>query len=177
MSAKRGRSNDAHPKPHHRARARQGGRRSLFADTFGLDFDDKASTSRWFAATLLFDEDTSFESRHYAFYVSDAAFDAVFERIRVGFHTAVPPGASGKLNDWNGGRRVYFKDPNGHVLELMTTPQRSYLCHAPSRGTRRIIVRFAPFQIVAVINAASCSTHADREAPAVTAALALRSTS
>jgi hypothetical protein len=29
----------------------------------------------------------------------------------------------GKLNDWNGGRGVYFKDPNGHVLELMTVPQ------------------------------------------------------
>jgi hypothetical protein len=29
----------------------------------------------------------------------------------------------GELNDWNGGRGVYFKDPNGHVLELMTVPQ------------------------------------------------------
>jgi catechol 2,3-dioxygenase-like lactoylglutathione lyase family enzyme len=29
----------------------------------------------------------------------------------------------GKLNDWNGGRGVYFRDPNGHVLELMTAPQ------------------------------------------------------
>jgi len=27
------------------------------------------------------------------------------------------------LNDWNGGRGVYFRDPNGHVLELMTAPQ------------------------------------------------------
>ena len=29
----------------------------------------------------------------------------------------------GELNDWNGGRGVYFRDPNGHVLELMTVPQ------------------------------------------------------
>ena len=29
----------------------------------------------------------------------------------------------GKLNDWNGGRGVYFRDPDGHVLELMTVPQ------------------------------------------------------
>jgi len=28
----------------------------------------------------------------------------------------------GELNYWNGGRGVYFKDPNGHVLELMTVP-------------------------------------------------------
>jgi hypothetical protein len=29
----------------------------------------------------------------------------------------------GKINDWGGGRGVYFKEPNGHVLELMTVPQ------------------------------------------------------
>jgi hypothetical protein len=29
----------------------------------------------------------------------------------------------GKLNGWNGGRGVYFKDLNGHLLELMTVPQ------------------------------------------------------
>ena len=27
------------------------------------------------------------------------------------------------LNGWNGGRGVYFKDPIGYVLELMTVPQ------------------------------------------------------
>jgi catechol 2,3-dioxygenase-like lactoylglutathione lyase family enzyme len=31
--------------------------------------------------------------------------------------------ADGKLNDWNGGRGVYFRDPDGHILELMTVPQ------------------------------------------------------
>jgi hypothetical protein len=29
----------------------------------------------------------------------------------------------GKLNDWNGGRGFYFKDIDGHLLELMTVPQ------------------------------------------------------
>jgi catechol 2,3-dioxygenase-like lactoylglutathione lyase family enzyme len=29
----------------------------------------------------------------------------------------------GKLNNWGGGRGFYFRDPNGHVLELMTVPQ------------------------------------------------------
>jgi len=29
----------------------------------------------------------------------------------------------GKLNDWNGGRGVYFKQLNGRLLELMTVPQ------------------------------------------------------
>jgi len=76
--------------------------------------------------TLLFDEDSSFESHHYAFHVSDAEFDAIFARIRkagLTFGSAPWSLDDGKLNDWNGGRGVYFKDPNGHVLELMTVPQ------------------------------------------------------
>jgi len=28
----------------------------------------------------------------------------------------------GELNDWNGGRRFYFKDRDSHILELMTVP-------------------------------------------------------
>jgi hypothetical protein len=28
-----------------------------------------------------------------------------------------------KLNDWSGGRGVYFKDLNGHLLKLMTVRQ------------------------------------------------------
>jgi hypothetical protein len=28
-----------------------------------------------------------------------------------------------KINDWNGGRGFYYKDNDGHVIELMTVPQ------------------------------------------------------
>ena len=76
--------------------------------------------------TLLFDEDTSFDSHHYAFHVSDSEFDDIFDRIK---KAQLPYGSApwslddGKLNDWNGGRGVYFKNPDGHVLELMTVPQ------------------------------------------------------
>ena len=103
----------------------------FFADTFGLDFDEQQSGH--FAPvrvnetlTLLFDEDASFDSHHYAFHVSDAEFDAIFERInKAGLAYGSAPWSldDGKLNEWNGGRGVYFKDPNGHVLELMTVPQ------------------------------------------------------
>jgi hypothetical protein len=31
---------------------------------------------------LLFNDDASFESHHYAFHVSDAEFDSIFERIK-----------------------------------------------------------------------------------------------
>jgi catechol 2,3-dioxygenase-like lactoylglutathione lyase family enzyme len=103
----------------------------FFASVFGLDFDGK-QTSHFAPVrvnetlTLLFDDDDSFQSHHYAFYVSDAEFDAIFERIKkagLSYRSAPWSLDDGKLNDWNGGRGVYFKDPNGHVLELMTVPQ------------------------------------------------------
>src|SRR3954466_13555830 len=77
--------------------------------------------------TFLFsDEDASFESHHYAFHVSDAEFEAIFSRIKqagLAYGSAPWSLEDGRLNDWNGGRGVYFKDPDGHVLELMTVPQ------------------------------------------------------
>jgi len=78
------------------------------------------------ALTLLFDDDTKFESHHYAFHVSKAEFDAIMGRIKkakIAYGSAPWSLDDGKLNDWNGGRGVYFRDPNGHVLELMTAPQ------------------------------------------------------
>jgi hypothetical protein len=66
--------------------------------------------------TLLFDEDTSFDSHHYAFHVNDAEFDVIFERIkkaRLSYGSAPWSLGDGKLNDWNGGRGVYFKDSLG----------------------------------------------------------------
>jgi hypothetical protein len=58
--------------------------------------------------------------------VSDAEFDAIFERIKkAGLSYGSAPWSldDGELNDWNGGRGVYFKESNGHLLELMTVPQ------------------------------------------------------
>jgi catechol 2,3-dioxygenase-like lactoylglutathione lyase family enzyme len=101
----------------------------FFARIFGL----KAGPGDYFAPvrvndqlTLLFDDSTAFESHHYAFHVSDAEFDAIFGRIKdAGITYGSGPGSldDGKLNNWGGGRGVYFKDPEGHVLELMTVPQ------------------------------------------------------
>ena len=75
---------------------------------------------------LLFDDVKEFESHHYAFHVSDAEFDSIFGRIReakLAYGSAPWSPDDGKINDWNGGRGVYFRDPDGHVLELMTVPQ------------------------------------------------------
>src|ERR1700757_3900065 len=55
--------------------------------------------------------------------VSDAEFDAIFGRIKeagIPYGSGPMPQDDMKTNTWNGGRGVYFKDPNGHVLELLT---------------------------------------------------------
>jgi catechol 2,3-dioxygenase-like lactoylglutathione lyase family enzyme len=102
----------------------------FFARIFGLEFDGE---SGHFAPvrvndtlTLLFDEEPSFGRHHYAFHVDDADFDAILGRVREAglAHGSAPWSLDdGKLNDWNGGRGIYFKDPDGHILELMTMPQ------------------------------------------------------
>lgn len=66
------------------------------------------------------------EPVHFAFKVSEAEFDQIFERIRARnlpywsdpFHHE-----PGKINNWDDGRGLYFNDPNGHNLEILT---RSY---------------------------------------------------
>ena len=76
--------------------------------------------------TLDFDTREKFESHHYAFHVGDREFDAIFKRIQkegIAYGSAPWSLDDGKLNRWGGGRGLYFTDPNGHVLELMTVPQ------------------------------------------------------
>ncbi|MBE7209584.1 MAG: VOC family protein [Gluconacetobacter diazotrophicus] len=66
------------------------------------------------------------QAQHHAFLVSETEFDAVMARIRErGLdHWADPYGRrSGAINTDDGGRGVYFHDPDGHDLEVMT---RSY---------------------------------------------------
>jgi catechol 2,3-dioxygenase-like lactoylglutathione lyase family enzyme len=65
-------------------------------------------------------------SLHYAFHVSDAEFDAIFTRVRArGIPYGSGPGhhADGKTYTRRGGRGVYFEDPYGHLLEVMTVPE------------------------------------------------------
>jgi catechol 2,3-dioxygenase-like lactoylglutathione lyase family enzyme len=75
--------------------------------------------------TLDFQDRERFESHHYAFHVDDAEFDAILGRVKaVGPYGSGPFSlADGQINHRRGGRGVYFKDPNGHVLELLTRTQ------------------------------------------------------
>jgi catechol 2,3-dioxygenase-like lactoylglutathione lyase family enzyme len=63
--------------------------------------------------------------QHYAFLVSDKEFDAAFDRIKQGGipYFADPHGRQpGEINHNHGGRGVYFMDPSGHGMEIITTP-------------------------------------------------------
>ena len=63
--------------------------------------------------------------QHYAFLVSEAEFDAGFERIQqMGLTYWADPARSkpGEINRHFGGRGVYFADPDDHLLELITRP-------------------------------------------------------
>ena len=54
-----------------------------------------------------------------------AEFDAIFDRITEGglAHWADPGHRQpSELNTHDGGRGVYFDDPSGHVLEIITQP-------------------------------------------------------
>jgi extradiol dioxygenase family protein len=66
--------------------------------------------------------------QHYAFLVSEDEFTAIYDRIRErGLqHWADPRGQHpGEINHNDGGRGVYFQDPSGHYLEIITRPYGS----------------------------------------------------
>jgi catechol 2,3-dioxygenase-like lactoylglutathione lyase family enzyme len=101
-----------------------------FAQLFGLTYgglgEHFAPVKINETLTFLFDQDSDFESHHYAFHVSDAEFDSILHRVQeAGLIYGSTPWSSddAKLNNWGGGRGVYFKTPDGHLLELMTVPQ------------------------------------------------------
>lgn len=65
------------------------------------------------------------QPQHYAFLVSEAEFDAAYAKIqRYKLDHWADPQQHGvnEINHNDGGRGVYFLDPNGHFLELITVP-------------------------------------------------------
>ncbi len=77
-------------------------------ETLSMDFDN-----RW----------PEFHAQHYAFIASDDELDAVLERVKQeGIPFGSGPGSleDGEINHLYGGRGFYFRDPNGHVLEVIT---------------------------------------------------------
>jgi len=72
--------------------------------------------------------DTEILLQHYAFLVTEDDFSEIFGRIQAGGQDYwADPGLStkGEINDHDGGRGVYFQDPDGHLLEVITRPYGS----------------------------------------------------
>jgi catechol 2,3-dioxygenase-like lactoylglutathione lyase family enzyme len=66
--------------------------------------------------------------QHYAFLVSEAGFDEIFGRVKArGLPYWADPMKTrpGEINRHDGGRGVYFPDPSGHFLEIITPPYGS----------------------------------------------------
>jgi extradiol dioxygenase family protein len=63
--------------------------------------------------------------QHYAFLVSDAEFDQIHGRIvERGLTYWADPfhRHEGQVNTNDGGKGLYWDDPNGHILEIITVP-------------------------------------------------------
>ncbi|MCZ6616841.1 MAG: VOC family protein [Gammaproteobacteria bacterium] len=100
----------------------------FYVQLFGFDYDGPLGHFAPVrinnqALTLDFDNRRDFDRQHYAFKVSEAEFDEIFIRLKqleLVYGSGPRTSEDGEINHWNGGRGVYFRDPNGHLLELLT---------------------------------------------------------
>ncbi|WP_405784007.1 VOC family protein [Streptomyces sp. NBC_00859] len=63
--------------------------------------------------------------QHYAFLVPEEAFDGIFARMRAtgtDYYADPHKKQPGEINHHHGGRGVYFMDPSGHAMEVITQP-------------------------------------------------------
>ena len=99
----------------------------FFARIFGLEYQGPAGhfapVQLNHALTLDFDNRDEFESHHYAFHVEDNDFDSIFGRIKgegITYGSGPRSLEDMEINTRRGGRGFYFRDLDGHVLELLT---------------------------------------------------------
>jgi catechol 2,3-dioxygenase-like lactoylglutathione lyase family enzyme len=99
----------------------------FFARIFGLEYNGAVSH---FAPvriddnlTIDFDDRDDFERHHYAFKVSDTEFDDIYGRVRsegLAYGSGPRSAEDMAINHRHGGRGFYFRDPNGHLYEVLT---------------------------------------------------------
>jgi catechol 2,3-dioxygenase-like lactoylglutathione lyase family enzyme len=76
----------------------------------------------------IIETDEDIVPQHYAFLISEPEFDQIFGRIQArGLTYWADPGRTreDKINHHDGGRGVYFEDPSGNLLEIITRPYGS----------------------------------------------------
>ena len=75
-----------------------------------------------------YEQEGRIAQQHYAFLLSEEEFDEVFARIRerrLDYWADPARERAGEINRNDGGRGVYFDDPDGHFLEIITRPYGS----------------------------------------------------
>jgi catechol 2,3-dioxygenase-like lactoylglutathione lyase family enzyme len=75
-----------------------------------------------------FETDEHVALQHFAFLVTETEFDEIFARIQnqeLEFWADPARTKPGEINRHDGGRGVYFKDPDGHLLKIITRPYGS----------------------------------------------------
>jgi catechol 2,3-dioxygenase-like lactoylglutathione lyase family enzyme len=103
---------------------------SFFAELFGLPkpvrFGPFLGVETGNEVTLdFYDAEGEVAPQHYAFLVTEREFDEIFGRLKArGLPYWADPGQTrqGEINRNDGGRGVYFEDPSGHLLEIITRP-------------------------------------------------------
>ncbi|HEY2765824.1 MAG TPA: VOC family protein [Pseudonocardiaceae bacterium] len=74
------------------------------------------------------ESDGDIRPQHYAFLITEAEFDEVFDRLQalnLTYYADPQHEQPGEINTRDGGRGLYFDDPNGHNLEVLTRPYGS----------------------------------------------------
>ncbi|HZM33019.1 MAG TPA: VOC family protein [Burkholderiales bacterium] len=102
----------------------------FYSEVFGLPkpvpfgpFLDVETANEVTLAVLETDEEI--QVQHYAFLVTEGEFDQIFGRVKArGLDWWADPmlKQKGQINRHDGGRGVYFKDPSGNILEIITRP-------------------------------------------------------
>jgi len=102
----------------------------FFARMFGLNYNGPVGHFAQVRVNgdlaLDWDNRDTFDSHHYAFVVDDREFDEIFGRLTgegVAYGSGPTAPANGEINKRRGGRGLYFADPDGHLLEIMTVPE------------------------------------------------------
>jgi catechol 2,3-dioxygenase-like lactoylglutathione lyase family enzyme len=106
------------------------GSAKFFARIFGVNYAGRVGHFAQVRVngdlSLDWDDRNTFESHHYAFLVTDQEFDDIFGRLKaegVAYGSGPTSPTDGDINHRRGGRGLYFSDPDGHLLEIMTTPE------------------------------------------------------
>jgi catechol 2,3-dioxygenase-like lactoylglutathione lyase family enzyme len=105
----------------------------FLADLLDLDVTEESSGApvgrfsvvRVGDITLDYADMQEFSPHHVAFAVDDDTFDAILGRVQAAEleYSADPAHRRrGELNDNDGGRGFYVRDPDGHNLEFLTRP-------------------------------------------------------